>query len=507
MSQRQLNLRVHAAAIADRPSLLAHNSLQLNDAAQITNPDNIADALVPEDFQLENSDNPEDMPEDFRLESLDTLERESAEMPPPLRRPSIPDLADASEEVPLRRSLFDISDFKFLLGMWCDQAGITRKNYESLREVLDSLQHLTDLKRLPEKLDTLKRRCRQRLPSLKLRRKEIDISSLKLPILPASQKSSAIIEVDISKDYIYFLDPKELFCRLLSSGDFTKHIHFGMAEGFKQLVTQTNFRGVKKTLLLAEVFQQSLRLILLGAYAVDDPDATTLVKRLAQLCPTLIQNFLPPTECPDIADESEVAILQDRCHGSPSALVAIERKEIRRRGLPLFPHKLDMMDNFRTRLRGAYEKDYGFRSAAELHKQPLHYAQKLAFDDIESQRRVVFRVGDFVQLLPSHAQESTTPLQIDNIFLHEIGPGQRRLFLRVKPTILLSTPDTVLHCPILELLDTYLIVGLPLISPKKLYIVPVDMNIEPEDGVEAEVLQEGRTGEFLLQMKFDIDFL
>ncbi|KAI9875527.1 MAG: hypothetical protein M1830_008388 [Pleopsidium flavum] len=269
-------------------------------------------------------------------------------------------------------------------------------------------------------------------------------------------------------------------------------LFFATPNNITTFIGEDKHRGVEKTLLLAEVFQQSLRLILLGAYAMDDPDATALMKRLAQSCPVLIENLLPPTERHDNPDESEVAILQDEHHGSPSALVAIERKEIRRRGLPLFPHKLNMMDDFRTKLRSAYENDYGFNSAAELHKQPLHYAQKLAFDD--------------------RHPRPTTPLQIENIFLHEIGPGQRRLFIRVKPTILLSTPDAVLHCPVLELLDTVLIVGLPAISPKKLYIVPVDVSrvtneIEGLERVGGEELQEGRMEELLLQLEFDIDFL
>ncbi|KAI9875526.1 MAG: hypothetical protein M1830_008387 [Pleopsidium flavum] len=193
------------------------DSLQLNDAAQITNPDNIADALVQEDFQLENledSDNLDHTPEAFQLENLDnlaSLNHTSAQMALPLRRMSLPDLEDTSQEVPLRRSLFNISDFEFLLSMWCDQAGVTCKNYESLREVLESLQNLNDLKRLPEKLDTLKHRCHQCLPSLKLQRKEINVSSLKLPTMAPNQKPSAIVEVNISKDYIYFVDPKELF--------------------------------------------------------------------------------------------------------------------------------------------------------------------------------------------------------------------------------------------------------------------------------------------------------
>jgi hypothetical protein len=53
--------------------------------------------------------------------------------------------------------------------------------------------------------------------------------------------------------------------------------------GFKQLITQINFWDVKKTLLLAEIFQQTVWLILLEAYEIDDSDVTALIKHLTVL--------------------------------------------------------------------------------------------------------------------------------------------------------------------------------------------------------------------------------
>ena len=45
------------------------------------------------------------------------------QMPPPPQRTSIPELEDISEEVPIPSSegLASVTDFEFLLGLWCQQ--------------------------------------------------------------------------------------------------------------------------------------------------------------------------------------------------------------------------------------------------------------------------------------------------------------------------------------------------------------------------------------------------
>ena len=164
----------------------------------------------------------------FDLEN-NAPEVEETNMPPPPRRVSIQSPDNLSEEVPILQSTADVGDFEFLLGLWCDNAGVTRKEYESLREVLSFLTDLKQLDRLPLKLDTLKRRCRQHLPSLKMRRKAIDLNPSKLPTLNPTEKRGTSQLAD-SKAFLYFVDPKELFRRMLSGQQFSNKLHFGMAE-------------------------------------------------------------------------------------------------------------------------------------------------------------------------------------------------------------------------------------------------------------------------------------
>ena len=134
-----------------------------------------------------------------------------------------------SEDIPIPQSVMELSDFEFVLGMWCEQAGITQKEYKSLQEVLKCLTNLQLLHRLPLKLNTLKRHCCQKLSLLKLWRKEVDVDPLKLSTLSTTAKRK-LPGVRIVKDYVYFLDPKDLFQRMLSSSKFCSELHISMAD-------------------------------------------------------------------------------------------------------------------------------------------------------------------------------------------------------------------------------------------------------------------------------------
>ena len=92
-------------------------------------------------------------------------------------------------------------------------------------------------------------------------------------------------------------------------------------------------------------------------------------------------SLLTLTESQVEPDESELSIIQDDCHWEPSAVVAIKRTEIRQKGLPIYPHKLSLNDEFRILLHNAYVHEYGFAFGTSLHKEPLRYARKLAFYD------------------------------------------------------------------------------------------------------------------------------
>ena len=97
------------------------------------------------------------------------------------------------------------------------------------------------------------------------------------------------------------------------------------------------------------------------------------------------------------------------------------------------------------------------------------------------------------------------PCRIENVFLHEIGPGQQQLFACVTKTVQLMHNDTVLDCPTLQLTEIDIIVGLPAIHLKKIYIVPMQ---SPERIALKGLGEKGGSGaKILLQVDADIDFL
>ena len=84
---------------------------------------------------------------------------------------------------------------------------------------------------------------------------------------------------------------------------------------------------MEKTLLIAEILQQSMRLILLGGFE-EEVEATALMDWVLTCCPTLTKSLLTLTESQAETVNSEVAILQDPYHKDPAALIAISHKEV-----------------------------------------------------------------------------------------------------------------------------------------------------------------------------------
>ncbi len=83
--------------------------------------------------------------------------------------------------------------------------------------------------------------------------------------------------------------------------------------------------------------------------------------------------------------------------------------------------------------------------------------------------RISYEVGNYIQF------RGTEIGKIDNIFVHELSLGSRRLFCRVtKTSSRLLSVDPVLRLPSLETTSEQIIIGLPSISTKRLYIIPVE---------------------------------
>lgn len=167
-----------------------------------------------------------DAPTTEFFETTDANEKEFTDfdsMPPPTRRSSMPNVQDRSEEVPQTCSSFDLDIFQMALGLWCQDAAITRQQYSSLLEVLALLDDKAQIKALPKSIETLRRKTQSRLPLMKIRKQRIPLLAAKLPTAGPRFSSAPT-------DWLYWFDPSHLIATMLASSEFKTKMHFGMAE-------------------------------------------------------------------------------------------------------------------------------------------------------------------------------------------------------------------------------------------------------------------------------------
>lgn len=124
---------------------------------------------------------------------------------------------DKSEPIPqLRSNDMDPSPFAVALGLWCDEAGISRPLYVSLLEILRMPELATDVHSLPACVSTLKKQTIAHLPLIAMRKRKIALQS--------AQQSRHKTEEDL-----IFFDPIDLFTKFLAS-NITKTMHLQMGE-------------------------------------------------------------------------------------------------------------------------------------------------------------------------------------------------------------------------------------------------------------------------------------
>lgn len=134
---------------------------------------------------------------------------------------------DRSTALPNNRRVHEtISPFKYALGLWCIDAGISRTQYIALREVLSLLKNNTDtafeLENLPKRIDQLKEHTKAQLPRLELRKADI---KLQAEDLPSSVRGQHVTREP--KEPLVFFNPDDLIRRILSS-ELYYQMHMGL---------------------------------------------------------------------------------------------------------------------------------------------------------------------------------------------------------------------------------------------------------------------------------------
>jgi hypothetical protein len=140
------------------------------------------------------------------------------------------DNEDNSEIVEqVRAKTSDPSRFHIALGLWCQEAGISRPQYASLLEILrmPELQH--EVRRLPSCLSTLKRQTTAQLPLLAMRKKSMPLQSEQLgKDRPTATSVTAPTQPQNQED-LFFFDPTSLFTAFARS-EICAKMHFGFGE-------------------------------------------------------------------------------------------------------------------------------------------------------------------------------------------------------------------------------------------------------------------------------------
>lgn len=148
-------------------------------------------------------------------------------MEPPTRRSSVAIPEDTSVPVPHERSKTPRSKFILAMGLWAEDAGLSRAHWNSLREVLRLLEPHDEISKLPESITTIRKWARADMPLLPLREKKIPLLSAKLATMKPAAKSHDSSEEPLEN--LVFFDPIELFTRFLSAGPILHKMHRGFA--------------------------------------------------------------------------------------------------------------------------------------------------------------------------------------------------------------------------------------------------------------------------------------
>jgi hypothetical protein len=174
-------------------------------------------------------------------------------------------------------------------------------------------------------------------------------------------------------------------------------------------------------------------------------------------------------------EEDEYWIEPDKQHKKPSVIGCIAAKhyhKVFRLPTKCSEREDQMSQNFKNALSRAFREDYGMPNIVHFGSGAIRWRKKLAFDDPDTEHRIVFRLGEFIQ------HHGSNVARIDHIFVHELD-GKRRVFVALSRVDTSGNlRDEVLGFRLWTLqrkdvgagLD---IIGLPSILAERVYLIPV----------------------------------
>ncbi|EAQ88802.1 hypothetical protein CHGG_05421 [Chaetomium globosum CBS 148.51] len=254
---------------------------------------------------------------------------------------------------------------------------------------------------------------------------------------------------------------------------------------FKIRVYETNYSNVEKILLMKVNFQETMRLLLQNAFQHDDPELTSEMLALYQQCPTLFNKVLSRTDRNEMDallenedHEMEIDQSADSNHLRPAAINRIPTKSVVAthpindgNRIPTRSGDLNTTSTWRGHLRLAYQYDYGkpAQYPSLFENRPIQWSRKFGFTDRKSNDRFTFRTGDFVRF---KGDNQTLFGRVDHIFVLD-NDKDRHIFTVLTLIKRTKTRHKLLDLEIMEETEDAVVVGVPVIRPVRLYMVPV----------------------------------
>lgn len=245
----------------------------------------------------------------------------------------------------------------------------------------------------------------------------------------------------------------------------------------KDDITSTNHQNPERDLLRRQSLEWTMRLLIQNGFP-EYPRLTHQMQDLFATCPKLFEAILPRSEQSAfdarVQEGASSAAAQDGGIATDphhSGVIAGERvdEEYCKLTLKVPLTAARMPTNLRKDMQTAYRNHYEM-SVIPTDSRVLKWWGRFSFDDSISQRRIVYRQGDFVR----HSDDSIG--LVKHIFTHKPTRNKddtSKLFVRIVPLHLGQGTDPLLVLPIgtLGTEQEEVTVGLPTISGKKIWVV------------------------------------
>ncbi|EME77042.1 uncharacterized protein MYCFIDRAFT_84722 [Pseudocercospora fijiensis CIRAD86] len=263
-------------------------------------------------------------------------------------------------------------------------------------------------------------------------------------------------------------------------------------KGMKQQIELTNHQNAERDLLMRQSLEMTVRLLLQNGYVNDQPELTAQMKGLFENNPQLFDSVLPRSEQSRDDDRSVLdgidSILSDSDHlivNTGERLLQYHCHEFI--GLPIKNNA--MKPDFRQSLQAAYNYDYNRQNCTPSNPDNIYWFKRFGYDDKPTQRRAVYRRGDFVRYRGINIG------RIDQIFTHRTAKGLS-LSMRVTPAQTDNTPkgkDPMLQLPVYKMTNKQITVGVNAIVGSEIWMLPVTggSGLDMTMGKEAVKLKSG----------------